>query len=32
VNRFPAGEKDLPLATEMLKQIKIEATKPESKK
>jgi S-disulfanyl-L-cysteine oxidoreductase SoxD len=32
VNRFPAGETELPRATEMLKQIKIEATKPESKK
>lgn len=31
-NRFPAGSVELPRATEVLKQIKIEATKPESKK
>jgi mono/diheme cytochrome c family protein len=31
-NRFPAGAVELPRATELLKQIKIEASKPESKK
>jgi hypothetical protein len=31
-NRFPAGAVELPRATELLKQIKIEANKPESKK
>jgi len=31
-NRFPAGTLELPRATELLKQIKIEASKPESKK
>lgn len=31
-NRFPAGSAELPRATELLKQIKIEANKPEPKK
>jgi len=31
-NRFPAGAVELPRATELLKKIKIEANKPESKK
>lgn len=32
VNEFPAGEKELPTSTELLRQIRIESTKPEKKK
>jgi len=32
MNRFPPGPAELPRGTELLKQIKIEATKPDSKK